>query len=607
MPLRENSDLSESDKGRAYPGYLRIHEIFAPALLLGLALAVFLAQLDFVSRVVEATQIWSEFYQDILVGVLLCEPLFLALGGLVLLLQKTGRRRITIKVFRRILFLVAGLVLFCSALSILLANIELSLLQGRTSFQQLLVFALTPLLTALLTFCLFELSSLETSWLKRIVSRYVLIFGILSAVLMLIDALQYSSISSGINEKPITQQSVKYPNIVILTLDGMRPERLFDNASNLKLSARGQNFSRTSIFFHDAQSPSSCTANAHASILGARYFFGDHLDKASAFSRWPSLTQILSEQGYDTAAFVGGDCCKRGTGIESGFSLFDDRLDFIEFESFHPLAVLRRVGTKFIPAQIRRLLGNDRSRSSEQLNSAVFRWLEEKSRFTRPFFLYLQYNDLLNFAGQKLEASLESDPEHRQLLEREYFQNSQLLVEAARDLTEQLDLLGFLENTVLVVTSAHGFELFEHGRFGLSQSLHQELLHVPLLISYPQRPEEQYFHQLCGLVDIAPTLIDLLELSADLDFDGKSLMPLARGLQESAHPLLVAQTCSEHESGRALITADWKLMVSDSGGDGQRKALFHRKDDREELTDLASSEIQVLEKLSWTLEKVLDQ
>src|SRR5207302_1405158 len=52
-------------------------------------------------------------------------------------------------------------------------------------------------------------------------------------------------------------------------------------------------------------------------------------------------------------------------------------------------------------------------------------------------------------------------------------------------LLDDLKKRGHADDTMLIVTSDHGEELWDHGRIGHGQSLREELIHVPLLVHYP--------------------------------------------------------------------------------------------------------------------------
>lgn len=88
--------------------------------------------------------------------------------------------------------------------------------------------------------------------------------------------------------------------------------------------------------------------------------------------------------------------------------------------------------------------------------------------------------------------------------------------------------LGLLDETLLVVTADHGEEIFEHG-YVLHGQPYVETAHVPLVLRGPGVPKGVRVPQLAGLVDLAPTVLSLLELPSLPHAQGLDLTPLLRG------------------------------------------------------------------------------
>ena len=143
----------------------------------------------------------------------------------------------------------------------------------------------------------------------------------------------------------------------------------------------------------------------------------------------------------------------------------------------------------------------------------------------------------------------------------------------------ELERRGLMENTVLVVTSDHGEEFEEHGRMSHGLSLYEEVVRVPLVIHAPHRPDQitaGLRGGLASLVDVMPTLADLLGLSGGEELDGVSLAGRLRG--ESAA-----------EAERSLL---FHLDHMDGVGlalrHGSSKLVLGKLPYRKELFDLAT-------------------
>lgn len=89
-----------------------------------------------------------------------------------------------------------------------------------------------------------------------------------------------------------------------------------------------------------------------------------------------------------------------------------------------------------------------------------------------------------------------------------------------------LEQSGQRENTVIIFMSDHGEMLCDHGLLLKGCRFYEGLVRVPLMISLPARFEHQINDSLVGLIDLAPTLYDLVGLDIPYYVQGQSLLPL---------------------------------------------------------------------------------
>jgi arylsulfatase A-like enzyme len=73
--------------------------------------------------------------------------------------------------------------------------------------------------------------------------------------------------------------------------------------------------------------------------------------------------------------------------------------------------------------------------------------------------------------------------------------------------------IGLLDNAIVIVTADHGEEFFEHGNDKHGRSAYEEVIHVPFIMSWPGKiaPGARY-NDMVGLIDVMPTLLELLRL-----------------------------------------------------------------------------------------------
>jgi arylsulfatase A-like enzyme len=105
-------------------------------------------------------------------------------------------------------------------------------------------------------------------------------------------------------------------------------------------------------------------------------------------------------------------------------------------------------------------------------------------------------------------------------------------------LLDYLDRAGLRENTIVVFTSDNGYFNGEHGFYN-KMWMYEESLHLPLLVRYPGVVSAgSECRQLAGILDFAPTFLELAGAPVPADLQGTSLMPLLRGKDQPIHDAL---------------------------------------------------------------------
>jgi arylsulfatase A-like enzyme len=142
---------------------------------------------------------------------------------------------------------------------------------------------------------------------------------------------------------------------------------------------------------------------------------------------------------------------------------------------------------------------------------------------------------------------------------------------------------GLADDTAVVVLSDHGEAFGVHRVAGQAmyfhgQTLYDELLRVPLLVRAPALPA-RVVDQPAMLIDVAPTLLDLVGVAPAPSFRGRSLAPLLAGKSLEARPVF-AELLPAPSWNHA-----WKMAVS---ADGTRKLVYRQSDNRFEYYDLAA-------------------
>ncbi len=91
-----------------------------------------------------------------------------------------------------------------------------------------------------------------------------------------------------------------------------------------------------------------------------------------------------------------------------------------------------------------------------------------------------------------------------------------------------LDGLGILKDSLVIITADHGEEFLEHGKLGHDQ-IYNENLHVPLIMVFPGQEHGVRVGEVVESIDIMPTILEFAGIVAPEHISGRSLAPLAMG------------------------------------------------------------------------------
>ena len=135
------------------------------------------------------------------------------------------------------------------------------------------------------------------------------------------------------------------------------------------------------------------------------------------------------------------------------------------------------------------------------------------------------------------------------------------------------------DNTLVVVVGDHGQAFGQHeDNYGHTFFVYEENVRVPLLIAAPSRATQVRVRRVVSVLDVAPTVLQLLGRSVPPEFQGASLL--------EAHPRM-ALFFTDYSLGLlGLRDGHWKFIHELESG---RSKLFNLESDPHERTDLAAS------------------
>lgn len=151
----------------------------------------------------------------------------------------------------------------------------------------------------------------------------------------------------------------------------------------------------------------------------------------------------------------------------------------------------------------------------------------------------------------------------------------------------ELERLGLTKKTVVVMTSDHGYHLYQHGLWQ-KMSLFENSAHVPLVISAPMaKGNGKSTGSLAELVDLYPTLADLCGLTVPDYLDGTSLRPVLEDPAKSVKNAAFTQLRRGNYDGYSVRTLRWRFTQWDGGKQGEQ--LYDMSSDPGEMKNLIGS------------------
>ncbi len=165
-----------------------------------------------------------------------------------------------------------------------------------------------------------------------------------------------------------------------------------------------------------------------------------------------------------------------------------------------------------------------------------------------------------------------------------YYANVSYMDEQAGRVLDALDRLGLAGRTLVVYTSDHGENLFNHGMVQ-KHCFFDTAVRVPLMVRRPAEPAAGAVRpQLAGLVDLFPTFADACGLAAPDGLDGRSLRPFLDDPAAPGPDAVFSEYYSAGTAERMIRTGRWKYVHSE----GDRHQLYDLENDPGELTNLAA-------------------
>jgi len=351
---------------------------------------------------------------------------------------------------------------------------------------------------------------------------------------------------------PPTVATLEKPNILLIDIDSLRADRVHAEHDGTAVAPVLRNMSKNGAHFAQAYAQSGWTMPSLAALLTGRYPVvapvGGGLQWIENDTR--TLPEIFGMYDYHTAVFWGGTLASDYQGPSKGFDEVHRKGEDSDPAYHQPIAHwLRNDAQEPFFAFVHNLdLHAPVPRPPAQ---AVHRWHPSEPACDDASHLLALQRDLEDSLGQ--QGSIDHVIGHYDATLLHYNHSLRVILEALKE-------SGMGLRTVVVITSNHGEDLYEHGTIDHSL-LYDTVLHVPLLIRDPTLPQiGTRVSQPVQAIDLAPTLLERVGIPVDQNMDGQSLLPLLGMGEGSYEPRPHYAMTSAHNA--AVRTDDTKLILT---------------------------------------------
>jgi arylsulfatase A-like enzyme len=386
-------------------------------------------------------------------------------------------------------------------------------------------------------------------------------------------AAAFLSLAAGCARAPETPRGA-----IVLLIDTCRADEVGSTVTpNLVELAQ------TATTFPRATSPAPWTLPAVASLLTSTY-----PTVHGAAGRYPEFgalrgvrtgAEVLADAGVRTAAIVNCPFLDPALGLGRGFDRFD-------YYAEHGPEIRTAAETLDGALAWLRGVGGERFFLFVHLFDAHMDF--DPPEPWRSRFLEGEPRPLEGpFAGVTRWRRSGAPPEVRRYARALYRAELAAVDDAIGRFVDALAADGLLDEIALVVTADHGEEFWEHGQFEHGHTLYEELIRVPLLVRAPGRGDVREIGARVGLVDVLPTLCDLLGVAPPAGFEGRSLVPLLEGKRSPGETEAYSEAILYGPEWKAITGERWKLVRREDDGS---IALFDLEADPGETRNLAESD-----------------
>ncbi|MGH9385208.1 MAG: sulfatase-like hydrolase/transferase, partial [Vicinamibacterales bacterium] len=322
-------------------------------------------------------------------------------------------------------------------------------------------------------------------------------------------------------------------SVLLITIDTIRADRVGAYGLTTARTPSLDSLARDGARFDRAWAPAPITLTSHASLLTGRYppGHGARHNGIAVSNTAPMLAATLKAAGFQTAAFVSAFPLDRRFGLTRGFDVYDDEM---------PRASAGRLQNE---------------RPGAETTSRAIAWLQRQRSAARIFLWVHLFEPHAPYGNPRQSAD-------RSALSR----YDEEIAVADREVGRLLTAFGDrAASTLIVAAGDHGEAFGEHGEIGHSVFVYDTTLRVPLIFKGPRVTAGVINADNVSLVDVAPTILSILDVSP-MDADGRSLSVALGGGRVDARMIYAESFAPLFDFGwsslRAVRDGAWKYIAA---------------------------------------------
>ena len=327
-------------------------------------------------------------------------------------------------------------------------------------------------------------------------------------------------------------------NIVLITLDSLRADHCSFMGYKRKTTPTIDKMARNGLYFENAITSSLRTRQSMFAVFTGNYLLdysssngpepGDLKNETrQEFKKHKTLAQVLSEKGYDTAAFHANPWVSRLYGFNKGFSQFQD--------------LVSKKNTSFLE-NVRIMIKKESALTDwNKIYYHVVNWL---AKAKKPYFLWIllldthlpyiapkkhrkfgnKFTPYLFYLNWKIRKSMFASTEIISSKERKEIINAyDDSICYADKFVDKLWLDLKDDDPIFIIHADHGDAFGEHGFYYHPFMLYEELIHVPLVIYNSDSGVKGKVEAPVSLLGMAPAILELVGEENNF-FPSKSLL-----------------------------------------------------------------------------------